>query len=560
MTPLENNIQNDVIEIDLREVWRKVLKHRHVIFSTIAVAVVAALIASFTAVPVFSAAARILVEGKPPKIVKVEDVIMPDYTDRTNFFNSQIEILKSHSVADMVFDDIGTYEPAGRRVTPADKLKEISRDERVNALLKQVKITPVRMTQVIDIRVEDPDPDLAARIANAWTRAYVLFSSVDQLLQRRSELESDLAQQLKVYKDKHPVITGLKSEIEAINLRISSERRRLSVDEKLPAGSLSGSSDITNVKILDRAQVPVFPVRPRKALNVVLAFILGLFAGLGLVFLFESLDQTLKTGGDIETILKTFCLVPVPLHKADSSRPDAQPEFVSSRDRHSTISEAFRGLRTSILFSNPDLQKKTFLVTSPSPSEGKTTVSVNLATVFAQAEERTILVDTDLRNPRLHMVFKVDRANGITDILALGKTDIKSFIHKTDVPNLDLLTCGEVPPNPSELLGSRKMEDFIARLLKDYDRVIFDTPPVLAATDAVVLSTKVDAAILVVKSGSTHRQAALRAVEAFRAVNARLLGAVLNMINSTDQNAYHYYYYHYGQNASSKSRSDKKKT
>lgn len=560
MAPLENNIQSDVIEIDLRDVWRKVLKHRHIIFSVVGVAVVAALIASFTAVPVFSAAARILVEGKPPKIVKVEDVIMPDYTDRTNFFNSQIEILKSHSVADMVFDDIGGYEPSARRGKPADKLKDITRDERVNALLKQLKITPVRMTQVIDIRVEDTDPELAARIANAWTRAYVLFSSVDQLLQRRSELESDLAQQLKVYKDKHPVITGLRSEIETINARIGNERRRLSVDEKLPAGSLSGSSDITNVKILDRAQVPVFPVRPRKALNVALALILGLFAGLGLVFLFESLDQTLKTGGDIETVLKTFCLVPVPLHKVDSSRPDAQAEFVSSRDRHSTISEAFRGLRTSILFSNPDLQKKTFLVTSASPSEGKTTVSVNLATVFAQAEERTILVDTDLRNPRLHSVFRIDRANGITDILALGKTDIKAFIHKTDIPNLDLLTCGEVPPNPSELLGSRKMEDFIARLLKDYDRVIFDTPPVLAATDAVVLSTKVDAAILVVKSGSTHRQAALRAVEAFRAVNARLMGAVLNMINSADQNAYHYYYYHYGQNASSKSRSDKKKT
>ncbi|MCX5680903.1 MAG: CpsD/CapB family tyrosine-protein kinase, partial [Candidatus Omnitrophica bacterium] len=161
----------------------------------------------------------------------------------------------------------------------------------------------------------------------------------------------------------------------------------------------------------------------------------------------------------------------------------------------------FRRLRTSIIFSNPDLQKKTLLITSPSPSEGKTTIVVNLATVFAQADEKTIIVDADLRNPKLHNVFNVPRNNGLTEILAYENEDIAKFIHPTQVPNLHLLTCGAVPPNPSELLGSKKIEALIKKLAVIYDRIIFDTPPILAASDAVILSTKVDASIMVAKSG-----------------------------------------------------------
>ena len=354
-----------------------------------------------------------------------------------------------------------------------------------------------------------------------------------------------MAQQLKFLKEKHPVIIGLKNEIDTINDKINNERQRLSHIE----GIAALASEISNVKILDRAQLPIFPSRPRKALNIILALVLGLFAGIGLVFLFESLDQTIKTIADMQAILKLLCLVPIPLYKPDKEHAEATPEFVTDQVRHSPIAEAFRSLRTGIIFSNPDIAKKTFLITSSSPSEGKSTIAINIATVFAQGDERTVLIDTDLRNPRLHSVFKVDRANGITDILAFDKADISSFIHKTNIKGLDFIACGEVPPNPSELLGSKKMSDFIAKLSTMYDRIIFDTPPVLAATDAVVLSTKVDSTILVIKAGSTHRQAAMRSIEALRSVHAHVLGAVFNMISNDAQNPYYYYYYHYGHHA-----------
>jgi capsular exopolysaccharide synthesis family protein len=539
---------SDVIEIDLRDVFNKLVKHRRTILNTAGICLVAALIYSFTAQPIYSAATRILVEAKPPKIVRVEGAVLPDYTDHTNFFNSQVEVLKSRTVAEIVLGGLGTYEPWGRRGKPAGTLKPITPGEIVDFLIKQVKISPVRMTMVIKIEVQDPDAALAARIANDWARAYVLFSSQDQQIQRRSELEADLAQQLKYLKEKHPVIVGLKNEIAAINEKIATEQKTGKLGK-----STVWSNDITNVEVLERAEVPLLPARPRKLLNVALALVLGLFAGAGLAFLFESLDQTLRSAADLETFLKLLCLAPVPLHEIEKEHPDASPEFVTERSRHSLMAEAFRSLRTGIIYSNPDLSKKTFLVTSATPSEGKTTVAVNLAIVFAQAEEKVLLVDTDLRRPCLHGLFKVDRANGVIDLLAFERSDVHALIHKTNVKGLDLLTCGEVPPNPSELLGSHKMETLIKKLSSMYDRIIFDTPPILAATDAIVLSTKVDSVILVVKAGATHRHVAQRSVQALRAVNAHIIGAVFNMIDP-DQRGPYYYYYHYGQNAAPKKK------
>src|SRR5262249_51846522 len=157
---------------DLREVWSKVVKHRQTIISSVIICVVLALVYSFVARPVYKSTARILVEAKAPKIMKVEDTVLPDYTDRQNYFNSQIEVLKSHSVATLVFDQLGGYEPWGRRGKDQSKLIPMGKDERLDELLKKVKITPVRMTQIIEISVMDPSPELASKIASLWVRSY----------------------------------------------------------------------------------------------------------------------------------------------------------------------------------------------------------------------------------------------------------------------------------------------------------------------------------------------------------------------------------------------------
>ena len=539
---METTNNNDIIEIDFREIWLKVCKHRQTIISSVLICVILALVYSFIAHPVYKSLTRLLVEGKPPRIVKVEDTVLPDYTDRENYFNSQVEVLKSHAVATLVYDELGTYEPWGRRGKNPAQLKEVGRDQRVDAMMKHVKIAPVRMTNIIEISVEDLDPFLAARIANLWTRAYILFSSTDQLVQHREELEQDLNQQYKYLKEKHPVIQGLKSEIAAVNEAIANEQKRMFESSAGSHFSFNTSNSITNVKVLDQAVAPVKPDRPKKVLILISALFLGVFIGFGLMFLFESLDQSIKTPSDIEHLLKVPFLISIPLHVPDPNKPQASPGLMTLTEGHSPVGEAFRSLRTNILYSNPDFKKKIFVVTSTLPSEGKSTVVVNLATAFAHVEEKTLIIDADLRNPKLHYIFNLKRENGVTEVLSMDNADIKKFIFQTQVPNLSILNCGALPPNPSELLGSKKMEALLEKLSGMYDRIILDTPPILAATDAVVLSAKTDGVIFVVKAGSTPYPAAIRSLNYLTSVHANIFGTVLNMVRPNQHGDYHYYY------------------
>jgi len=543
---------HDILEIDFREIWLKLLKHRQTLISSVLICVVLALVYSSITHPVYKATTRFLVEGKPPKIVKVEDTVVPDYTDQQEYFNSQIEVLKSHAVASLVYEELGTYEPWGNRGKDSAHLKKISKDEQINAMIRNVKISPVRMTNVIEVSVEDLDPSLAARIANLWTRAYILFSSTDQLIQHRAELEQDLNQQYKYLKEKHPVIQGLKSEIATVNESIANEQKRMFDTTSFGQFSFATDNTIANVKVLDQADVPVKPERPKKTLVLILAIFLGLLLGVGLMFFFESLDQSIKTSHDIEHLLKVPFLISIPKAVAEANKPRISPELMTMTEGHSPMGESFRSLRTNIIFSNPDAKKKIFVVTSTVPAEGKTTVVVNLATAFAQFGEKTLIIDADLRNPKLCYLFDLKRENGVTEILSTEDPDLKRFIFQTKVPNLSLLNSGALPPNPSELLGSKKMEMLLEKLSGMYDRIILDTPPILAATDAVVLSAKTNGVIFVVKAGATPSPAVMRSLNYLKSVHANIFGAVLSMVRPEEYGDYHYYYHNAGDAPKSK--------
>lgn len=517
-----------VVKIDLHEVFLKLVKYRRLIINSIFICVAIALLYSFVMRPVYQSSARIMIEGKPPKITKVEDTVFTDYADRTNYYNSQLEVLKSHSVANLVYDELGGYEPWSRLRSRIGSKKEITKEERINKLLKNITINPVRMTQIIEITAKDINPVMAEKIVNAWIDSYIVFSSLDELIQRRSELEAEIEQNLKYVKEKHPAIQGLRSEIDTINAKIKGEKKK-----RFNA----------NIKVLDAGQIPKKPCQPKLLLNLIIAFFIGSFGGVGLIFVLESMDQSIKLQSDIENFLHIPCLSTIPVYQRDKKTAPFSHALISSKDTKSMFAERFRSLRTSVIYSNPDLSKKVILITSPGPSEGKTTAAVNLATTFAQSGEKVILVDADLRKPMLHSVFSTPSDKGLTELLVSDAADFKTYIKRTGIANLDFIPCGTIPLNPAELLGSRKIELAIIELLKSYDRIIFDAPPVLAATDAVILSTKAAVTIFVFKAGFTHKQSAVRSVKLIHSVHSKVLGAVLSMVNAEDTRYYPYYNY-----------------
>ncbi|MBC7074983.1 MAG: CpsD/CapB family tyrosine-protein kinase [Syntrophomonadaceae bacterium] len=218
-------------------------------------------------------------------------------------------------------------------------------------------------------------------------------------------------------------------------------------------------------------------------------------------------------------------------------------ELISSKSPKSPVAEAFRTLRTNLAFTGMDHSSRSILVTSPSPEDGKSAVAANLAVVLAQAGNRVILVDCDLRKPVQHKIFQVANDRGFTNCLVQA-AEIEEAVIKTGVDNLDLLTSGPVPPNPAEILASKHMSNLLEHLLGKYDYVITDAPPLLAVTDAAILATQVDGVILVVRSANTRIDQAREAKNRLLKVNARLLGAVLNQVK-VNSYGYQYYYYYY---------------
>lgn len=205
----------------------------------------------------------------------------------------------------------------------------------------------------------------------------------------------------------------------------------------------------------------------------------------------------------------------------------------------SPIAESFRTLRTNIQFASIDKPVKTIMVTSTGQSEGKSTIIANLAIVMAQTDNRVLLVDTDLRKPTVHHTFQLPNRQGLSKMLVEGN-NVEDIIQKNIVPNLDVLTSGPIPPNPSELLGSKKMSSLIQELKQRYDYILFDAPPVLVVTDAQILSNKMDGILLVANSGKTEKEMAIKSKMLLENVKANILGVVLNNVEEKNDNNYYY--------------------
>ena len=300
-----------------------------------------------------------------------------------------------------------------------------------------------------------------------------------------------------------------------------------------------------NIYIVDKAEVPKGPVRPNTFKNILIALVLGLCGGVGIAFFFEYLDNTFKGPQDIEEKLALPLLGIVPLIK----KPDVQDgriETLLLNNQKSNIAESYKALRTSLLLSSGE-PIKSVVVTSSVEDEGKTTTAINIAVSFAQLEKKVLLVDADLRKPKVHTMLGIDNSVGLS--VYLSRQTLQENIRGTKMPNLSVLSAGPLPPNPSELLSSRSMKDFLEHATNHFDIVVFDSAPLITVTDTTILSALVDGTVLVVKSGKTTVDIAKRGLKVLMDANIKILGAVLNGMD-TEKEGYRYlypYYYQYGQ-------------
>ncbi|MCD9622751.1 polysaccharide biosynthesis tyrosine autokinase [Rhabdothermincola salaria] len=312
-----------------------------------------------------------------------------------------------------------------------------------------------------------------------------------------------------------------------------------------------GLAQSGGVRVTDPATVPSSPFSPDIVRNVLLAAILGLVAGVGLAYLLQYLDTRLRTDQELEDVSGLPTLTVVPLYGSRKHRKKGaatldEAGVVSLVQPRSDVAEAYRRLRTSVQFLSIDRPLKTLQVTSPGQGDGKTTTATNLAVTAARAGQRVVLMDCDLRRPRLHECFSLANDTGVTTVLT-GQSSLTEAVRRLpDLPGLVILPTGPVPPDPAELLGSGRMSELIDRLAESADLVIIDTPPVLAVSDPLIMAARSDALLMVASASRTDRRQLARALAQLRQVDAPLIGTVLNRFEPGRVSGYGGYGYGYG--------------
>jgi capsular exopolysaccharide synthesis family protein len=299
------------------------------------------------------------------------------------------------------------------------------------------------------------------------------------------------------------------------------------VDLDLPKTSM--------VQITDTAEPGKAPVKPNKTLNIVLGLVFGLIMGVGLAFFIEYLDTSVKTIDDVERTFQAPVLGVIPQNIG----------YLLEEGTESKHAEAYRVLRTNLLFSRKDEKLNTIVVVSAGAGEGKSTTTINLATVFAQAGNRVLIVDSDLRRPTLHKLFKVSNNLGLTNYL-LKQNTLAEIVQTTSVPNLDFMASGKLPNSSMGILGSAQMKEMIAELKQRYDFILFDSPPILGVSDASILASEVDLVMQVIQYRRYPQPMTIRAKQMIEKVGGNFVGMVLNNINMSQDEGYYYYsgYYH----------------
>jgi polysaccharide biosynthesis transport protein len=416
-------------------------------------------------------------------------------------------------------------------------------------------------TQLMDVTVSDTNPARAAAAADAAATAFIADITILQkaryaggqqaLVHQMDQAQANIqivSQRITGY---HGSATGLENLKSELNAYTNIFQTLLTSQQQF---NVNRNTAIKSVKLLSPAQVPTSPTGPHPSRSALLYGFLALIICAGGVFAYDYFDDSARTPEEVEEIVGAPILGTVQQFSSGTSG------LVTAQKAHSPLAEAYRIIRTNIQYTDVDHPPRSIVVTSASPAEGKSTTASNLAHVIAEAGRRVILVDADLRRPNLHRIFGLQRTDGLTGML-VGQDNLNGHgSQATELPNLTLIASGPTPPRPADLLASARLREVISHLANESDMVIIDSPPILAVTDAAILSTAADGVVLVVDPARSKRRDLVRAREAIEAVGGRILGVVINRLTRQGSGYYYYYYQHnygyqykygYGQDAGS---------
>lgn len=558
------------------------LKRKEIIITFFLISIVLAAIYYYRMPNIYQATSQLLIgreEGSlvtNPEVAAASGISSRRYED---YLQTQFFIIKSRPIIQTLIDQMELGK----------KYDYFATGDAVTKVQNMVNLVNVLNTQIVNLSATFTDPKLCVEIANNLTDLYVrqniatklYFSNeilkwfpkeaetvkmqtvygqlqelskkdvieslpsvandpvIKQLKARKAQLETELHSLLVRYKEKHPVIVKLKEDLQYTNDRLEEETQKI-VDNL--RSELAGKLQLTNIRILQYATVPTIPIGPKRMQGILRAGLLGLLMGLGLVYILDYLDNTIRSQEDVEKYIKLPYLGHIPAIK-DKSKGEYEKRIIVHADPESQMAEAFKNIRTGIVFSAPPETLKSILVTSTIPSEGKTFVSVNLATTIALDGNKVLLIDSDMRRPTIHNTFKLDNSTGLSNYLT-GNIPLDVLINDTFIENLNFINAGPTPPNPSGLLGSFKMDELIKEAKKKFDRVIIDGPPLIGVSDGIILSKLTEGTLLVIRFGTASRDIVGKAKQCLQELNTNIIGVVLNDLD-IEKEAYYSKYYHY---------------
>lgn len=555
------------------------LKRKEVIITFFVMAIVLSAIYYYRIPNIYEANVQVLI-GSESNITTSPEVAAAKMGESSHdYLETQFFIIKSKPIIEVLVDQLEL----------AKKYDYFATGDAISMVQGMIDLKKVPKTQVVNLSVTFTDPKLCAQIANTLTDLYIkqsvatrlYFSDqilkwfpeesekikmqtiygqlqelskkdvieslpsvandpiVRQLKARKSALEAEEKSLSTRYMDKHPVILKIKEDLKFVNDSIKIEIQKIVDNLKQ---ELAGKLQLSNIRVVQYAEIPTIPVGPKRIKGIIMTGILGLIMGCGLVYVLDYLDNTIRSEEDIEKYIKLPYLGHIPAIK-DKSRDEYERRIVTSSSPESSLAEAFKNIRTGIVFSAPPEILKSILVTSTIPSEGKTLVSTNLAATIALDGNKVLLIDSDMRRPTIHNTFKLENTTGLSNYLT-GNVSLDLVINKTFIENLQFISAGPTPPNPSGLLGSFKMEELIKDVKKRFDRIIIDGPPLVGVSDSIILSKLVNGTLLVIRFGTASRDVVARAKQCLQEVSSNIIGAILNDVD-IEKEAYYSKYYHY---------------